>query len=123
VNYASSSVKAPIENLILSNTFRMGVLGMTKTLAGELGPDGILLNVQAPGRIQTDRVAHIDSLRAAKTGMTMEQVRAETCRTIPLGRYGAPEEFAKLTVFLGSPANTYLTGQMILLDGGMTKAY
>ena len=123
VNYASSSVKAPLENLILSNTFRLGVLGMTKTLAGELGKDGILLNVQAPGRIQTDRITHLDGLRAAKSGMTAEQVQAEACKTIPLGRYGTPEEFAKLTVFLGSPANTYLTGQMVLLDGGMTKVY
>jgi 3-oxoacyl-[acyl-carrier protein] reductase len=123
VNYASSSVRAPLENLILSNTFRMGVMGLAKTLAGELGKDGILINVQAPGRIQTDRIGHLDGLRAAKSGLTEEQVRAEACKTIPLGRYGKPEEFAKLTAFLGSPANTYLTGQTLLLDGGMTKVY
>jgi 3-oxoacyl-[acyl-carrier protein] reductase len=123
VNYASSSVKAPLENLILSNTFRTGVMGLTKTLAGELGKDNILVNLQAPGRIQTDRLNHLDGLRAAKTGVTAEQVRLEACKTIPLGRYGTPEEFAKLTVFLGSPANTYLTGQTLVLDGGMTKAY
>jgi len=123
VNYASSSVRAPLENLILSNTFRMGVMGLTKTLAGELGRDNILANVQAPGRIQTERITHLDGLRAAKAGMTEEQVRAEACKTIPLGRYGSPEEFARLTVFLGSPANTYLTGQTLLLDGGMTKVY
>jgi 3-oxoacyl-[acyl-carrier protein] reductase len=123
VNYTSSSVKSPLDNLILSNTFRMGVLGLTKTLAGELGRDNILINVLGPGRIQTDRIEQLDALRAKKSGASVEQVRADTFKTIPLGRYGTPEEFAKLTVFLGSPANTYLTGQTILVDGGMVKAY
>jgi len=123
VNYASSSVKAPLENLLLSNTFRTGVMGLTKTLAGELGKDNILVNLQAPGRIQTERLNQLDAMRATKTGSTPEQVRLDACKTIPLGRYGTPEEFAKLTVFLGSPANTYLTGQTLVLDGGMTKAY
>lgn len=123
VNYASSSVKAPLENLLLSNTFRTGVMGLTKTLAGELGKDNILVNLQAPGRIQTERLNQLDAMRAGKTGSTPEQVRLDACKTIPLGRYGTPEEFAKLTVFLGSPANTYLTGQTLVLDGGMTKAY
>lgn len=123
VNFTSSSVKSPLENLILSNTFRMGVLGMTKTLAGELGRDGILVNVLGPGRIQTDRIEQLDGLRAGKSGRSVEEVRAETFKTIPLGRYGEPAEFAKLAVFLGSPANTYITGQTILADGGMVRAY
>ena len=123
VNYASSSVKSPLDNLILSNTFRMGVLGLTKTLAGELGPENILVNVQSPGRIHTERIEELDRIRATKAGLTAEQVRVQACKTIPVGRYGEPEEFAKLTVFLGSPANTYLTGQSVLLDGGMVKAY
>ena len=123
VNYTSSSVKSPLENLILSNTFRMGVLGMTKTLAGELGKDGILINVLGPGRIQTDRIEHLDAMSAQKTGQSVEQVRAGVCQAIPLGRYGVPEEFAKLTVFLASPANTYITGQTVLVDGGMVRAY
>jgi 3-oxoacyl-[acyl-carrier protein] reductase len=123
VNYASSSVKSPLENLILSNTFRMGVLGLTKSLAGELGPENILINVQAPGRIQTERIAELDAMRAAKSGSTVEQVRTAAFKTIPLGRYGTPEEFGQLTAFLGSPANTYLTGQSVLLDGGMVRAY
>jgi 3-oxoacyl-[acyl-carrier protein] reductase len=123
VNYTSSSVKSPLDNLILSNTFRMGVLGMAKTLAAELGRDNILVNVLGPGRIQTDRIEQLDALRAQKTGATVEQVRADTFKTIPLGRYGLPEEFAKITVFLGSPANTYITGQTILVEGGMVRAY
>jgi 3-oxoacyl-[acyl-carrier protein] reductase len=123
VNYTSSSVKSPIENLILSNTFRMGVLGMTKTLAAELGKDGILVNVLGPGRIQTDRIEQLDAGNAQKSGQTIEQVRAAAFKTIPLGRYGEPEEFAKLTVFLASPANSYITGQTMLVDGGMVKSY
>jgi 3-oxoacyl-[acyl-carrier protein] reductase len=123
VNYTSSSVKSPLDNLILSNTFRMGVLGLTKTLAGELGKDNVLINVLGPGRIQTARIEQLDGLRAKKSGLTLEQVQADTCKSIPLGRYGTPAEFAKLTVFLGSPANTYITGQTVLADGGMVKAY
>jgi 3-oxoacyl-[acyl-carrier protein] reductase len=123
VNFTSSSVKSPLDNLILSNTFRTGVLGLTKTLASELGRDGILVNVIGPGRIQTDRIEQLDKIRATKSGATIEQVRADTAKTIPLGRYGTPEEYAKLAVFLGSPANTYITGQTILVDGGMVKAY
>jgi 3-oxoacyl-[acyl-carrier protein] reductase len=123
VNLTSASVRSPIENLILSNTFRTGVVGLTKSLAGELGHEGILLNVLGPGRIATDRVAHLDNARSAQTGLTLEQVRVEACKTIPLGRYGTPAEFAQLAVFLASPANTYITGQTLLVDGGMTKAY
>lgn len=123
LNFTSTSVKSPIDNLILSNTFRTAVLGLTKTLASELGPDGILVNVIGPGRIQTDRIEQLDALRARNAGVSMDQVRADTCRMIPLGRYGTPEEFAKMAVFLSSPANTYITGQTVLVDGGLVKAY
>lgn len=123
VNFTSSSVKSPIDNLILSNTFRTGVLGLTKTLASELGRDKILVNVLGPGRVQTDRIEQLDTIRAQKAGTTVDQVRADTSKTIPLGRYGTPDEFAKIAVFLGSPSNTYITGQTVLVDGGMVKAY
>jgi 3-oxoacyl-[acyl-carrier protein] reductase len=123
INFASTSVKSPIDNLILSNTFRTGVLGLTKTLASELGRDGILINVIGPGRIQTDRIEQLDANRATNAGISIEQVRTNTCNTIPLGRYGTPEEYAKFAVFLGSPANTYITGQTVLVDGGMVKGY
>lgn len=123
VNFTSSSVKSPLDNLILSNTFRMGVLGLTKTLASELGGDGILVNVLGPGRIQTERIEQLDGIRAAKTGVSIERIRSDAARAIPLGRYGTPDEYAKMAVFLGSPANTYITGQTLLVDGGMVKAY
>jgi len=123
VNFTSSSVKQVLENLILSNTFRMGVVGLSKTLSQELGKYNILVNVVGPGRIGTARVEYLDRIRAERAGITVEELRKETSKNIPLGRYGTPEEYAKLTVFLCSPANTYITGQIILVDGGMVKAY
>jgi len=123
VNFASTSVKSPIDNLILSNTFRTAVMGFSKTLAGEVGREGILVNVLGPGRVQTARIEQLDGIRASKAGVSVETIRAETSNAIPLGRYGLPEEFARAAVFLGSPANTYITGQTLLVDGGMVKAY
>ncbi|MDF2502424.1 MAG: 3-oxoacyl-ACP reductase [Anaerosporomusa subterranea] len=101
----------------------MGVVGLSKTLSQELGKDNILVNVMGPGRIGTARIAHLDKVRADKAGITVDQVYENTIKGIPLGRYGTPEEYAKLTVFLCSEANTYITGQTILVDGGMTKAF
>lgn len=122
VNYTSSSVKQVLDNLILSNTFRLGVVGLTKTLSQELGKDGILVNVMGPGRIGTDRIKYLDSMRAEQSGKSMEDIYQETIKAIPMGRYGTPEEYGKLTVFLCSEANTYITGQTILVDGGLTKS-
>lgn len=123
INFTSTSVKSPIENLILSNTFRTGVMGLSKSLATELGEDGVLVNVLGPGRILTERAEQLDQLRARKQNSTVEQVRADLAKAIPIGRYGQPDEFARFAVFLGSPANTYVTGQTFLVDGGMVKAY
>ena len=123
VNFTSTSIKSPIDNLILSSTFRTGVLALSKTLSGELARDNILVNVIGPGRIQTERMNHLDQLRATKANLTLEQVRADSAKLIPLGRAGQPDEFARLAVFLGSPANTYITGQAVLVDGGVTRAY
>ena len=123
VNYTSSSVKQVLENLILSNTFRMGVVGLTKTLSQELGKDHILINVMGPGRIGTARIQQLDKMRADKAGITVDQVYENTIKGIPLGRYGTPDEYARLTVFLCSEANSFITGQTVLVDGGMTKAF
>ncbi len=123
INFVSSSVKAPLDLLLLSNTFRMGVVGFTKTLASEVGPQGIIVNALGPGRIQTDRLVQLDTARAKRTNSTPEAVRAEIEKSIPLGRYGEPEEFARTAVFLCSPANSYISGQTLLVDGGMVKAY
>lgn len=122
VNSTSSSVKQVLNNLILSNTFRMGVVGMTKTISHELGKDNILANVIGPGRFSTARIDQLDSIRAEKARVSVEEIKETTFRNIPLGRYGIPEEYGRLAVFLCSSANTYITGQTILADGGMTTA-
>ncbi|XID92412.1 SDR family oxidoreductase [Paenibacillaceae bacterium WGS1546] len=121
VNLTSISIKQPIDGLILSNVFRAGVNALTKSLASELAKDGILVNTVAPGRIGTDRIAELDVKKAADQGLPVEEIRAEAERAIPLGRAGTPEEFARYAVFLGSFANSYVTGQSLLVDGGMVK--
>ncbi|WP_374724166.1 SDR family oxidoreductase [Calidifontibacillus erzurumensis] len=123
LNIASSSFKQPIDGLILSNTFRTGVLGLAKSLATELAKDKILINTLGPGRIGTDRLNELDKIEASKKGISIDEVRAAKEQTIPLGRYGLPEEFANIAVFLCSGANTYVTGQAFLVDGGMVRAF
>lgn len=122
VNIASSSIKEPIPGLILSNTFRTGIVGLSKTLASELAAYNILINTVAPGRIATDRVAFLDSNAADKQGITKEEIEEKMKKTIPLGRYGEPEEFANYVSFLLSDTNSYMTGQTFLIDGGMVKS-
>jgi 3-oxoacyl-[acyl-carrier protein] reductase len=122
VTVASSSIKQPIDNLLLSNTLRVGLLGLAKSVALEGAPHGVLVNTIGPGRIATDRVASLDAGRAEKTGQSVEEVRAQSEAGIPLGRYGTPAEFAKVAAFLASGANTYVTGQNFLVDGGMVRA-
>ena len=118
VNFTSSSIKQPIQNLLLSNVFRTAVLGLAKSLATEFAPYGILVNTLGPGRIATDRLFSIDSNVARNQGISEDEVRRRSISQIPLGRYGEPEEFARVTAFLASPANTYITGQALLVDGG-----
>ncbi|QOY38253.1 SDR family oxidoreductase [Anaerobacillus isosaccharinicus] len=122
INIASSSIKVPIPGLILSNTFRTGIVGLSKSLAEELGQFNILVNVIAPGRIATDRVAFLDQMKADKQGVTREEIEEKSKNTIPLGRYGKPEEFAKVVAFLVSDASTYITGSSLIIDGGLVKA-
>ena len=122
VNIASSSVKQPIDNLILSNTFRAGLAGLAKSLSFELAPYGILVNTLGPGRISTERSASIDESAAQAQGVSVEEIRGRVEEQIPLGRYGTPAELARVAAFLASPANGYVTGQAILVDGGMVKA-
>jgi len=122
VNSTSSSVRQVIENLILSNTFRLGVIGLTKTLAQEQAPSNILVNAIGPGRFNTERIRQLDRALAEKKGMDVEDVARQSLSRIPLGRYGEPEEYGRLAVYLCSEANTYITGQTVLADGGMVRA-
>jgi 3-oxoacyl-[acyl-carrier protein] reductase len=113
----STSVKAPIPGLGISNALRPGLAMAAKNLADELGPRGVRVNALLPGRISTDRVHSLD----AATG-DAEAARAANERSIPLGRYGAPEEFGRAAAFLLSPAASFLTGVMLPVDGGLTRA-
>jgi 3-oxoacyl-[acyl-carrier protein] reductase len=119
---ASSSIKQPIPNLALSNALRAGVWGTAKTLSRELAPQGILVNVIAPGRIDTERIAELDQANAQKNGKSIEDVRKASVAGIPLGRLGRPEELANLVVFLASDAGSYITGQAISVDGAAGNA-
>jgi 3-oxoacyl-[acyl-carrier protein] reductase len=123
VNCTSSSTRQAIDNLILSNTFRMGVVGLSKTLAREMAPHNILVNVVGPGKIDTERARQLAAGRAEKAGTSVEAVLEKAAAEIPMGRYGEPEEMARLIVFLCSGANTYITGQTVLADGGLVQAY
>ncbi|SDK02837.1 SDR family oxidoreductase [Sediminibacillus albus] len=122
VNIASSSIKQTLDNLVLSNTMRPGIAGLAKSLSQELASDNILINTIGPGRIETGRVTELNQKKADKSGIPLDQVKAEAVQAIPFGRSGTPEEFAKAVVFLGSGANTYITGQSLLVDGGLVKA-
>jgi 3-oxoacyl-[acyl-carrier protein] reductase len=119
---ASSSIKQPIPNLALSNALRAGVWGIAKTLSRELASQGILVNVIAPGRIDTERIAELDQANAQKSGRSIEDVRKASVAGIPLGRLGKPEELANLVVFLASEAGSYITGQAITVDGAAGNA-
>jgi 3-oxoacyl-[acyl-carrier protein] reductase len=107
---------------VLSNAFRAGVWGLAKTISRELAPHGILVNLIAPGRIQTERIEELDQANAAKAGKPIEEIRKASVASIPLGRLGRPEELANLVVFLASEAASYISGQAIFVDGAAGTA-
>jgi 3-oxoacyl-[acyl-carrier protein] reductase len=117
----SMSVKQPLDNLILSNSLRLGVIGLVKSLSNELGADGIRVNAICPGWTRTERVGELLQARAAKSGLTVEEEAAKITANTPLGRMAEPEELARAAVFLASPAASYITGVSLLVDGGQYK--
>lgn len=117
----SYSVKQPIPNLILSNSIRSATIGLTKSLALELGPDGIRFNSLLPGWTKTERVLEIFDFRAGQNDSSIEQEMEQITAEIPLGRMASPEEIGRAAAFLLSPAASYITGVMLTVDGGIYK--
>ena len=118
----SMSVKQPVPNLVLSNSVRSATVGLTKTLALELGSLGIRFNSILPGWTETERVQELMAFRAETNHTTIEEETAKQALDSPFNRLASPEEFANVAVFLVSPAASYLTGTMLVVDGGMYKA-
>lgn len=116
----SSSVREPIPGLITSNVLRPGLVGLIKSLVSEIAP--IRINGVAPGRFDTARVRSLDEARAAETGLSVEEIQAQTRARIPLGRYGDPDELGRVVAFLLSPAASYLDGVILPVDGGMIRS-
>src|SRR6266853_5860738 len=121
VMLTSSSVKQPIANLALSNVLRPSVAALAKTLANEYASHGIRVNHAVPGRIETARVREIDEANSKKQGITVEEQRKLSLASIPMARYGDPEEFGRAVAFLLSDAASYITGATLQVDGGMIQ--
>ncbi len=118
----SYSVKQPIPGLVLSNSVRAATIGLIKTLAIELGGEGIRFNAILPGWTETENVKHLLQSRAEANNTSFEEEMRKQTSEIPLGRMARPQEFANAAVFLVSPAASYVDGVMLTVDGGLTKS-
>lgn len=119
ITSTSSGVVAPIPNLGISNALRLSLVGWSKTLAREVGSDGVTANIVVPGRIATKRVEFLDDQKAKRESRSPSDISAESAAAIPIGRYGAPEEYANVVCFLASQRASYLTGSVVRVDGGL----
>lgn len=122
ITSASSGVVSPIPNLAISNALRMSLVGWSKTLAREVGADGITANVIVPGRIATARIRFLDEAKAKREGRAAVEIAADSTASIPVGRYGEPKEYGSTVAFLASAAASYITGSVIRVDGGLISS-
>jgi len=118
----SVSLKEPIPNLLLSNTVRLGVAGLVKSLATEFGQSGVTANGVMPGYINTDRVSSLARTQVKKTGRQFRQILKDYAGEVPVRRLGTPEEVGRLVAFLASDDAAYINGSMITIDGGLLRS-
>ncbi len=121
VTLTSSSVKEPIDNLLLSNVMRSGVVSLAKSLSRQLADENIRVNNLVPGSMYTDRLKSLVAARAGSTGASEEAVMQDQQAAIPLGRYGTIRDFGNAGAFLLSDAASYITGETLIVDGGSMK--
>ncbi|MEK7866439.1 MAG: SDR family oxidoreductase [Planctomycetota bacterium] len=119
----STSVKQPIDGLVLSNSLRMAVVGMFKSIALEAAASGVRVNVVCPGSMDTDAIQRVMQLGAQRDGVTIEEARARLEKGIPVGRMGKPEELADVVAFLASERSSFVTGVTLPVDGGMIRGH
>ena len=122
INILASTVYNPIPNLALSGATRMGVVAYAKSLADEVGRDGILVNNVCPGSILSERMLSNVTSRANELGITVDEALAMRAADTAVGRVGEPVELANLVAFLASDRSTYITGTTILVDGGLVRS-
>lgn len=121
INITSVAVKQPIENLMLSNSLRNGVIGFAKTLSNEVGAYNITVNNIAPGYTLTNRLYELSVNKSKRTGESHEHVLAEMAKEVPAARLARPDEIASAVVFLASEQAAYITGHTLQIDGGLFK--
>ena len=122
LSVASTSIVEPFASLAISNSLRAALAGWMKTLSGQVAADGVTVNMLLPGSFATERIDSLNTREASARGLSVAQVVSESSAEIPVGRYGDPKEFAAVAAFLASPKASYVTGQMISIDGGATRS-
>ncbi|MEX0592954.1 MAG: SDR family oxidoreductase [Nitriliruptoraceae bacterium] len=123
VAVGSTAVVQPSQQLVLSSTFRAALAAYLKALAGTVAADGVTVNMVHPGRVATERLDQLDAAAAKRRGVTVDEVRAESLASIPIGRAGDPDEFGAVVTFLCSVPAAYVTGEQIRVDGGVVRGW